>query len=211
MIARAISVSTLALALVACGGNAEGEAPAATATTASQTVAIPETLAPFGDGYPGPGAPCRSLGESAATVNYLDDSAVLVGCPDEASAASLGGRIVGNVEGVRLVSIPMGDANVGLSETAPPPAGAAPAAPTAAAPAKSPKVAARGPNGLEERCLRRLRKEGLAVVGTNRIEEAESGTAIYVNIDGAQAPWRCLAYSDGTIGEIMFTGSEGDL
>ncbi|MFL0357397.1 hypothetical protein ACI5KX_13065 [Erythrobacter sp. GH1-10] len=191
-----------ALALSACGGGA-AEGDTATDEPVEETLAeIPESLAPFGDGYPAAGDPCRRLGESEATSNYLDDSAALVGCPSEASAEALGGEIVGNVEGVRLVSVPMGDANAGMGENGP--VEAAPAAPT--------EVAIRGPNSLESRCADRVAKEtGARVIGTNRIEESEAAIGIYVNVDGATAPWRCLAYRDGTIGEVMFTGDEGAL
>jgi hypothetical protein len=57
-------------------------------------------------------------------MNYLDDSAILVGCPDapEGPAASTlvaaGGRVVGAAEGVTMISIPQGDANTGMSTTA---------------------------------------------------------------------------------------------
>jgi hypothetical protein len=86
-------------------------------------------------------------------------------------------------------------------------AGGPDAAPAAAAPAAD---VIRGKGGLEEKCHERLAKEvGAPVVGTNRIEESEAAIAIYVNMQGAEAPWRCLGYKDGTIGEVMYTGSEG--
>jgi hypothetical protein len=84
----------------------------------------------MGDGFPRTGDLCRRLGESALTSNYLDDSAVLVGCPggetDAASSAVLkipGSRAVGAAEGVTFISIPMGDANAGMQAAAETPAG----------------------------------------------------------------------------------------
>ena len=201
---KVIVAGASALALAACGENsAEPEA-----APAEELAVIPESLAPFGEGYPSAGDPCRNLGESAATSNYLDDSAILVGCPSEASAEALGGNIVGNVDGVRLVSMPMGDANAGMgkaiSENGP-----VAASTQAAAPAQ---VAIRGANSLDTRCADKVASTvGAPVLGTNRIEESEAAIGIYVNVQGADAPWRCLAYRDGTIGEVMYTGSEGAL
>jgi hypothetical protein len=40
---------------------------------------------------------------------------------------------------------------------------------------------------------------------------SEAGTQIEATIPGATAPWRCLAANDGTVEEVMFTGSEGFL
>ncbi|MBX7492658.1 hypothetical protein K3163_05505 [Qipengyuania sp. 1NDW9] len=201
------SAGAAALALSACGGEATGDDALTEAPAEETLVAIPESLSPFGDGYPNAGDPCRRLGESAATSNYLDDSAMLVGCPSEASAAAAGGNVVGNVEGVRLISIPMGDANAGLGENGP-----IEAAPAPAATAASKQVAIRGPNSLESRCADKVAQQtGARVLGTNRIEESEAAIGIYVNVQGAQAPWRCLAYRDGTVGEVMYTGDEGAL
>ena len=102
--------STLALALTACG-NISGQVDQ---IERGNLAAIPDSLAPFGEGYPDAGDPCRNLGDSAVTSAYLDDSAILVGCPDEASAEALRGNVVGIFEGVRLISVPAGDANAGF-------------------------------------------------------------------------------------------------
>ncbi|TFU03554.1 hypothetical protein EUV02_10355 [Polymorphobacter arshaanensis] len=108
-----------ALLLVACSQPApsSSEKPAAAPTA----FVWPATLSPFGDGFPNAGDPCRRLGESPLTASYLDDSAILVGCPGaafDAAAASVingkAGRVVGAAEGVTLISIPQGDANQGM-------------------------------------------------------------------------------------------------
>ena len=83
----------------------------------------PDTLRVVGEGYPKAGDACRRIGESAATVDYLDDSATLVGCPGDASSAAAQalagtGKVVGTHAGVTLISVRAGDANPGLGNTA---------------------------------------------------------------------------------------------
>ena len=173
-----LAMGTLSLAIAACSGPLE-EPDVST----EEIAVISEDLAPFGDGYPNAGDPCIRLGESSATSNYLDDDAILVGCPTEATAEDLDGEVVGNIDGVRLVSIPMGDTNASMPEMVSP-----------AAPSGDP---IRGPGG--------------GVIGTNRIEEAESGVMIYINVQGASAPWQCFGSRDGTISEVYFGGDEGAL
>jgi len=74
--------------------------------------AWPASLVTVGDGYPVPGALCRHVGESAATSDFLDDSATPVGCPgrpgDPAATAitTIAGKVVGEVDGVTLISVP---------------------------------------------------------------------------------------------------------
>lgn len=99
-----------ATVLAACqpDGN-KAAVPAGPATEA----AWPASLNVMGDGFPNPGDACRRIGESQATVNYLDHTATLAGCLSAADAALLGGRIVGTVDGVTLVSIPTEAAQLG--------------------------------------------------------------------------------------------------
>lgn len=49
------------------------------------------------------------------------------------------------------------------------------------------------------------------VIGTNRIEESQAAIEIYINVEGAQAPWRCRASRDGTIGNVEYSETEGYL
>jgi hypothetical protein len=98
-----IAASGMMMVLVAgCGGGA----PTASETPAAAEFAWPASLTVVGDGYPGPGAPCRRIGESAATIDFLDDSAALVGCPSAEEAARLGGKVLTTIDGVTLVSVP---------------------------------------------------------------------------------------------------------
>jgi hypothetical protein len=119
---RSLLAGSCAL-LLSCGQTPpEGKAGGPAALSPEpEAFAWPSGFNVMGDGYPRPGDPCRRLGESALTVNYLDDSALLVGCPgissDSATLAlvtALGGQAVGAAEGVTLVSIPQGDANAGM-------------------------------------------------------------------------------------------------
>jgi hypothetical protein len=105
---------TIPLLLVACKPAADtdetanaAEAPAVASTT------WPASLNIVGDGFPNAGDPCRIVGESAATVNYLDDSATLAGCLSADDAAKLGGTVVATIEGVTLVSVPTAAATPG--------------------------------------------------------------------------------------------------
>lgn len=74
--------------------------------------AIPEKLRPFGEGFPAKDSACRRLGETPATSNYLDHAAILVGCPGTRESAIVqsvvasGGRIVSEIDGVVLITVP---------------------------------------------------------------------------------------------------------
>ncbi|NVK43513.1 MAG: hypothetical protein HWE39_19890 [Oceanospirillaceae bacterium] len=103
---------------------ATGESADAVTTAGTAKFAWPVTLKVIGDGYPVAGDTCRRLGESDATVNYLDDSATLVGCPGVATSsaakallASTGAEAVGDVDGVTMISIPFDPAVPAKAET----------------------------------------------------------------------------------------------
>lgn len=91
--------------LAGCNETASTGDDAPAATPAADFV-WPTSLNVVGDGYPGPGAPCRRIGETAATINFLDDSAALVGCPTPELAEGLGGNVLTTIDGVTLVSVP---------------------------------------------------------------------------------------------------------
>jgi hypothetical protein len=95
-----------ALALVSGCDGKEVSTPETNAAAETNAFKWPASLTVVGDGFPTPGAPCRRVGESAATVDLLDDDAALVGCPTGADAEKLGGRILKQVDGVTLVSVP---------------------------------------------------------------------------------------------------------
>ncbi len=85
---------------------------------------------------------------------------------------------------------------------------AAEASVEAAAPAAGASETAK----LEANCLKRVAKEtGANVLGVARTEFSQAATGVYVNVEGAEAPWLCLGSTDGTISSVMYSGSEGAL
>ena len=198
-----LSGTALAAAfLIGCGSSdkrAEQEANSASRTVKA-VVGIPASLAPFGNGYPNDGDPCRRLGESEATIEWLDDSATLVGCPTAAAAAALGGSTVAELDGVNVVSIPTGDANAGME-------GSPATARGATTPERKGTV-----DGLKAKCIAEVEKTvGARVTGTVSEDDSEAGTRFRFNVDGAQAPWQCTGNSNGGVEGVMYTGDEGAL
>lgn len=118
-----------ALAIVACdrADNRKGVSPdpaaaVGSASTSERTTpeceggggpTWPTGLKILGEGYPAPGDSCRRLGETAATIDLLDHEAILVGCPSGQAASKLSGRMVGEIDGIVMVSIPLRDAKPG--------------------------------------------------------------------------------------------------
>lgn len=104
-----ISTMTLVSGILAASlGACSNQAPTSPdePADAASGFAWPASLTVVGDGFPGPGAPCRRIGEGAATVDFLDDSAALVGCPTAADAEKLGGKLLTTIDGITLVSVP---------------------------------------------------------------------------------------------------------
>jgi hypothetical protein len=99
-------LAAAATTVLIAGCNGAGTSAPDDAATDAKAFAWPASLPVFGDGFPASGAPCRRIGESAATIDMLDDSAALVGCPTRADADNLGGRFLKEVDGVFLVSVP---------------------------------------------------------------------------------------------------------
>jgi len=102
--ATILATGILAASLAGCSSEAP-TSPDEPGDTAA-TFEWPASLKVVGDGFPGTGAPCRRIGETAATVDFLDDSASLVGCPTAADAEKLGGKMLTTIDGVTLVSVP---------------------------------------------------------------------------------------------------------
>lgn len=216
----AVAAASMALFAVGCGeegsSTAPNEVPSETSEPEEQAIAeergtadtvavFPRSLNVFGDGYPKPGDPCRRLGESAATIDWLDDSAVLVGCPSPEDAAKLGGKFMGAVDGFTVISVSTGDANPGIREIPmQSPVGTQP-------PPKRP-IASASEEELEAKCKAEVESTtGATVLSTISSDFSQAGTLFMFAVQGAQAPWQCIGYSNGTVAGVMYTGDEGSL
>lgn len=94
--------------LAACTAQAPAPAPSAEATAAAAAASEKLFLV---RGYRDADDPCVLVGETAATANYLDDAADLVGCPagspeDQAFAAQTGGIALEVIDGYQLFTVP---------------------------------------------------------------------------------------------------------
>ena len=71
----------------------------------------------FGDGFRAQGDPCRNVGENEITNPFLDDQAILVGCPAGMEnigvfVTETGARAVAQVGDVMLYSVPMPEGGI---------------------------------------------------------------------------------------------------
>jgi hypothetical protein len=67
---------------------------------------------------------------------------------------------------------------------------------------------------IEANCLAAVASEvGVPVgeVSIMGVEESEAAISVQIQVPEAIAPWQCLANRDGSVEEVMFTGSEGEL
>lgn len=68
------------------------------------------------------------------------------------------------------------------------------------------------PTAAEQACLRDVTattsNPEVVLLGS---EFSEAGTSVRVGVGPDQAPWKCIAYSDGTTDGIEFLGDEGAL
>lgn len=96
---RAGLVLSLAVAFAGCAGPVSR--PGVPQPNVPASTAAPQVSAdlPFVRGYRGPEDACQLVGESAFTVDYLDDAADLVACP----TASLSMQTLMQDRGVRVL------------------------------------------------------------------------------------------------------------
>jgi hypothetical protein len=68
------------------------------------------------------------------------------------------------------------------------------------------------PSLQEQACLAAVSREtgngDVALLGS---EFSEAGTLVRVGVGADRAPWKCIAYSDGSTAGVEFMGSEGNL
>lgn len=79
--------------------------------------------------------------------------------------------------------------------------------------AVGPTRAPGGPNmAAEDICVKAVQQQtnadGVAVINS---EFSQAATLVMIGFPAAQAPWRCLVAQDGSVTEVVYTGSEGRL
>jgi hypothetical protein len=82
---------------------------------------------------------------------------------------------------------------------APPSSSSMPAAQGAASPVVSNCLAA---------VANEVQNPGVSLIRTE-VSEGDGLTNVYVNVPGAQAPWLCRATAQGSVVQVMYSGSEG--
>ena len=67
-------------------------------------------------------------------------------------------------------------------------------------------------NAVVSNCLAAVANEvqnpSVSLIRTD-VSEGDGLTNVYVNVPGAQAPWLCWATAQGSVVEVMYSGSEG--